>query len=121
LIRVAADEQMWAQSYEGELRDTLALQSEVAQAVAEQIRATLSRRQQALLRNRKTVSPAAYEDYFKGRYFWNKRTGLKKAGLQVSSKFIAVIARTGLYRVREVKGSRQWFGQRSVRSGRLFR
>jgi TolB-like protein/DNA-binding winged helix-turn-helix (wHTH) protein len=34
LIRVPADEQMWAQSYEGELRDTLALQSEVAQAVA---------------------------------------------------------------------------------------
>jgi TolB-like protein/Tfp pilus assembly protein PilF len=81
LIRVPADEQMWAQSYEGELRDTLALQSEVAQAVAEQIRATLSRRQQAVLRNRKTVTPAAYEDYLKGRYFWNKRTrdGLKKA------------------------------------------
>ena len=81
LIRVPADEQMWAQSYEGELRDTLALQSEVAQAVAEQIRATLSQRQQAVLRNRRTVSPAAYEDYLKGRYFWNKRTGdgLKKA------------------------------------------
>jgi TolB-like protein/DNA-binding winged helix-turn-helix (wHTH) protein/Flp pilus assembly protein TadD len=81
LIRVPADEQLWAQSYEGELRDTLALQSEVAQAVAEQIRATLSRRQQAVLRNPKTVSPAAYEDYLKGRYFWNKRTGdgLKKA------------------------------------------
>jgi TolB-like protein/DNA-binding winged helix-turn-helix (wHTH) protein/Tfp pilus assembly protein PilF len=81
LIRVPADEQMWAQSYEGELRDTLALQSEVAQAVAEQIRATLSRRQQAALRNRKTVNPAAHEDYLKGRYFWNKRTGdgLKKA------------------------------------------
>jgi len=81
LIRVPADEQMWAQSYEGDLRDTLALQNEVAQAVAEQIRATLSRRQQAALRNRKTVSPAAYEDYLKGRYFWNKRTGdaLKKA------------------------------------------
>jgi TolB-like protein/DNA-binding winged helix-turn-helix (wHTH) protein/Flp pilus assembly protein TadD len=81
LIRVPADQQMWAQSYEGELRDTLALQSEVAQAVAEQIRATLSRRQQAVLRNRKTVTPAAYEDYLKGRYFWNKRTrdGLEKA------------------------------------------
>jgi TolB-like protein/DNA-binding winged helix-turn-helix (wHTH) protein/Flp pilus assembly protein TadD len=81
LIRVPADEQMWAQSYEGDIRDTLALQSDVAQAVAEQIRAALSRRQQAVLRNRKTVNPAAYEDYLKGRYFWNKRTGdgLKKA------------------------------------------
>ena len=81
LIRVPADEQMWAHSYEGDLRDTLALQSEVAQAVAEHIRATLSRRQQAVLRNPKTVSPDAYEDYLKGRFFWNKRTGdgLKKA------------------------------------------
>ncbi len=81
LIRVPADEQMWAQSYEGDLRDTLTLQSKVAQAVAEQIRATLSRRQQAALRRPKTVSPDAYEDYLKGRYFWNKRTGdgLKKA------------------------------------------
>jgi TolB-like protein/DNA-binding winged helix-turn-helix (wHTH) protein/Flp pilus assembly protein TadD len=81
LIRVPADEQMWAQSYEGDLRDTLALQSKVAQAIAEQIRATLSRRQQAALRKPRTVSPDAYEAYLKGRYFWNKRTGdgLKKA------------------------------------------
>ena len=81
LIRVPADEQMWAHSYEGDLRDTLALQSQVAQAIAQQIRATLSQRQQAVLRNPKTVSPVAYEDYLKGRYFWNKRTGdgLKKA------------------------------------------
>jgi TolB-like protein/DNA-binding winged helix-turn-helix (wHTH) protein/Flp pilus assembly protein TadD len=81
LIRVPADEQMWAQSYEGDLRDTLTLQSKVAQAIAEQIRATLSRRQQAALRRPRTVSPDAYEAYLKGRYFWNKRTGdgLKKA------------------------------------------
>ena len=81
LIRVPADEQMWAQSYEGDLRDTLTLQSKVAQAIAEQIRATLTRRQQAALRRPRTVSPDAYEAYLKGRYFWNKRTGdgLKKA------------------------------------------
>jgi len=81
LIRVPADEQMWAQSYEGELRDTLALQGKVAQAIAGQIQATLSRRQQEALQRPRTVSPDAYEAYLKGRYFWNKRTGdgLKKA------------------------------------------
>jgi TolB-like protein/DNA-binding winged helix-turn-helix (wHTH) protein/Flp pilus assembly protein TadD len=81
LIRVPADEQMWAQRYEGDLRDALALQSEVAQAIAEQIRATLSRQQQAALQKPKKVIPDAYEAYLKGRYFWNKRTGegLKKA------------------------------------------
>jgi len=81
LIRVPADEQMWAQRYEGDLRDALALQSEVAQAIAGQVRATLSRQQQVALRKPKTVIPDAYEAYLKGRYFWNKRTGesLKKA------------------------------------------
>jgi len=81
LIRVPADEQMWSQSYEGDLRDALALQSKVAQAIAEQIRATLSNRQREALRQVRPVSPSAYEAYLKGRYFWNKRTadGLLKA------------------------------------------
>ena len=46
LIEVPADRHMWAQSYEGDLRDTLALQSKVARDIAEQIRATLDRREQ---------------------------------------------------------------------------
>jgi TolB-like protein/DNA-binding winged helix-turn-helix (wHTH) protein/Flp pilus assembly protein TadD len=81
LIRVPADERIWGRSYEGELRDTLTLQSEVAQAIAEQINATLSRGEQAALEKSKAVNPQAYEAYLKGRYFWNKRTGdgLKKA------------------------------------------
>ena len=81
LIEVPADRYMWAQSYEGDFRDTLALQSKVARDIAEQVRATLDRREQAALRKSKTVNPEAYEAYLKGRYFWNKRTGngLKKA------------------------------------------
>jgi TolB-like protein/DNA-binding winged helix-turn-helix (wHTH) protein/Flp pilus assembly protein TadD len=81
LIRVPADEHMWGQSYEGDLRDTLALQSKVAQDIAEQIRATLNGQEQAALQKSKAVSPVAYEAYLKGRYFLNKRTrdGLSKA------------------------------------------
>ena len=81
LIQVPADKHIWAQSYEGDFRDTLALQSRVARAIAEQIRATLNRQEQAALEKSKTVNPEAYEAYLKGRYFWNKRTGdgLKKA------------------------------------------
>jgi TolB-like protein/DNA-binding winged helix-turn-helix (wHTH) protein/Flp pilus assembly protein TadD len=74
LIRVPADEQVWSRSYEGDLRDALALQSKVAQAIAEQIRATLSSRQREALRQVRPVNPSAYEAYLKGRYFWNKRT-----------------------------------------------
>jgi TolB-like protein/DNA-binding winged helix-turn-helix (wHTH) protein/Flp pilus assembly protein TadD len=81
LIRVPADQHLWAQSYEGSFRDTLRLQSEVSQAIAAQIRATLSRQEKAALSKSKTVNADAYEAYLKGRYFWNKRDagGLKKA------------------------------------------
>jgi TolB-like protein/DNA-binding winged helix-turn-helix (wHTH) protein/Flp pilus assembly protein TadD len=81
LIQVPVERHMWAQSFEGDLRDTLALQNRAARAIAEQIGATVNQREQAALRNPKEVNPAAYEAYLKGRYFWNKRTGdgLKKA------------------------------------------
>jgi TolB-like protein/DNA-binding winged helix-turn-helix (wHTH) protein/Flp pilus assembly protein TadD len=75
LIQVPADKQIWAESYEGDFRDTLGLQSRVARAIAEQIRATLNRQEQVALEKSKAVNPAAYEAYLKGRYFWNKRTG----------------------------------------------
>jgi TolB-like protein/DNA-binding winged helix-turn-helix (wHTH) protein len=81
LIRAVADEQLWAKSYEGELRDTLTLQSQVARAIAEEIRMKLTPQEQAIFKNANRVSPQAYEAYLKGRYFWNKRTadGLSKA------------------------------------------
>ena len=81
LIEAATDKHLWSQSYEGELRDTLALQDRVARAIADQIQINLTPREQAALKNVKVVDPEAYESYLKGRYFWNKRTaeGLKVA------------------------------------------
>ena len=75
LIEAATDKHLWSQSYEGELRDTLALQNRVASAIADQIRINLTPQEQAALKNVKVVNPEAYESYLKGRYFWNKRTG----------------------------------------------
>jgi TolB-like protein/Flp pilus assembly protein TadD len=74
LIEASADKHLWSQSYEGELRDTLALQSKVARAIADQIRISLNPQEQAALKNVKVVNPEAYVSYLKGRYFWNKRT-----------------------------------------------
>lgn len=81
LIQAPADKHLWADSYEGNLRDTLALQNEVARAIAEQIQIELTPHEQGVLKSARVVDPQAYEDYLKGRYFWNKRTadGLKKA------------------------------------------
>jgi TolB-like protein/DNA-binding winged helix-turn-helix (wHTH) protein/Tfp pilus assembly protein PilF len=81
LIEASTDKHLWSQSYEGELRDTLALQNRVASAIADQIRINLTPREQAALKSAKAVNPEAYESYLKGRYFWNKRKadGLKAA------------------------------------------
>jgi TolB-like protein/DNA-binding winged helix-turn-helix (wHTH) protein/Tfp pilus assembly protein PilF len=81
LIEASTDKHLWSQSYEGELRDTLALQNRVAGAIADQIRIHLTPQEEAALKNVKVVNPEAYESYLKGRYFWNKRTadGLKAA------------------------------------------
>ena len=81
LIQAPADQHLWAESYEGDLRDTLALQNKVARAIAEQIRIELTPHEQGVLKDARVVDPKAYEDYLQGRYFWNKRTteGLKKA------------------------------------------
>jgi TolB-like protein/DNA-binding winged helix-turn-helix (wHTH) protein/Flp pilus assembly protein TadD len=81
LIQAPADKHLWAESYEGDLHDTLALQKEVASAIAGQIRIELTPKEQAGLKNAKVVNPEAYEAYLKGRYFWNRRTadGLKRA------------------------------------------
>jgi TolB-like protein/DNA-binding winged helix-turn-helix (wHTH) protein len=79
LIRVPADEHIWAHSYEGDFRDALVLQSQVAQAVTNQIRVTVST--QPHVQNPRAVNAEAYDSYLKGRYYWNKRTddGLKEA------------------------------------------
>jgi TolB-like protein/DNA-binding winged helix-turn-helix (wHTH) protein/Tfp pilus assembly protein PilF len=81
LIQAPTDKHLWAESYESSLRDTLALQKKVANAIAEQIRIEVTSQEQAVLKKADVVNPAAYESYLKGRYFWNKRTpdGLKVA------------------------------------------
>jgi TolB-like protein/DNA-binding winged helix-turn-helix (wHTH) protein/Tfp pilus assembly protein PilF len=74
LIEASADKHLWSQSYEGELRNTLALQNDVARAIADQIRINLNPQEKAALKKVRVVNPEAFESYLKGRYFWNKRT-----------------------------------------------
>ena len=81
LIKASDDKHLWAHSYEGDFRDALALQNQVARSIAEEIRINVSPREQSELKSVKVVNPQAYESYLKGRFFWNKRTadGLKVA------------------------------------------
>jgi TolB-like protein/DNA-binding winged helix-turn-helix (wHTH) protein len=79
LIQASADRHLWAQSYQGDLRNTLALQKQVASAIANQIRIQLTPHEKAVLKNAKAVDPEAYEDYLRGRFFFNKRNSGEKA------------------------------------------
>lgn len=81
LIDAARDEHLWAESYERDLRDILTLQSQVAQAIAGEIRVKLSPQERTRLATARPVNPAAHEAYLKGRYHWSKwhAEGLKKA------------------------------------------
>jgi TolB-like protein/DNA-binding winged helix-turn-helix (wHTH) protein/Tfp pilus assembly protein PilF len=81
LIYARTDHHLWAESYDRELKDVLSLQDEVARAIANEIKITLTPQEQMSLSAVRPVNPGAYEAYLKGRYYWNKRTaaGIKKA------------------------------------------
>ena len=74
LIDASTDQHLWAESYDRDRRDGFALPSEVAQNIATRIGAPLTVVERARLHRVKPVETAAYEAYFRGRYFWYKRT-----------------------------------------------
>jgi len=63
------------------LGDVLALQSRVASAIVNEIRVNLTPEEQQRLASTRAVTGESYENYLKGRYYWNKRSqeGLTKA------------------------------------------
>src|SRR5260370_18014809 len=69
LLQASTDQHLWAESYERDLGDILRLQSQVAQAIALQVRAQLTPQQQARFRSAGSVNPDAYEAYLRGRYY----------------------------------------------------
>jgi TolB-like protein/DNA-binding winged helix-turn-helix (wHTH) protein/Tfp pilus assembly protein PilF len=81
LVQVSTDHHLWADTYESQIGDILALQNRVSSAIVEEIRINLTKEDKERLAKNPTVSPEAYEEYLKGRYYWNKRSneGLAKA------------------------------------------
>ena len=74
LIQVSDQTHLWAESYERNASDILALQNEVAQAIARQIQIRLISHETEKLSASGSISPEAHESYLKGRYLWNQRT-----------------------------------------------
>jgi TolB-like protein/DNA-binding winged helix-turn-helix (wHTH) protein/Flp pilus assembly protein TadD len=82
LIRGTTDEHFWSETYDRELPDVLALQSDVAQAIARKVEVTVSGKEEQRLAASYTVLPEAYESYLKGRSLLsnnNTRAGIEKS------------------------------------------
>ena len=81
LIAASDERHVWAETYEEEQSDILAIQSRIATAIANQIRIHLTPQDQARLARVHPVNPEALQAYLKGRYNWLKRTpeGLRKS------------------------------------------
>jgi TolB-like protein/DNA-binding winged helix-turn-helix (wHTH) protein len=69
LLYGPTDKHLWAETYDRDLGDVLTLQSEVAQTIAQQVRAQVTPQQAASLRAARPVNPEAYDAYLKGRYY----------------------------------------------------
>lgn len=81
LVQVATDRTLWADTYEGNADDLLSMQQRVASGIVNNIQLELTPQERQELKSYRPSSPEAYEDYLKGRYYWNKRSeeGLTKA------------------------------------------
>jgi serine/threonine-protein kinase len=76
LIEAATETNLWADRYERSLTSIMGLQSEVAQAIAREIRVQLTPEETTLLTRTREVDPEAYEAYLKGEFHAEKMTAL---------------------------------------------
>ena len=73
LIRAATDRHLWAHSFEGDLRDVLSLQAQVAEAITGAVKLNLTSAERQRFRSARPMDPAAYDAYLRGRYHLNRR------------------------------------------------
>ena len=74
MIDAQNDGHLWAQNYDRELNDIFAIQSDIAERVAKELRVHLVDSVKSRLETKPTEKPEVYTLYLKGRHFWNERT-----------------------------------------------
>jgi eukaryotic-like serine/threonine-protein kinase len=89
------EERIWGQTYDRAQRDVLALHSEVARAVAEEIRIELTPEERSRLRAPRSVDPEAYRHYLIGNFHLAKNT--EAAFRQALDHYAQAIAIDGDY------------------------
>src|SRR5262249_6193633 len=74
VIRANPEGHVWADEYDRPVGDVVALQAELAHAISQAIRVTLTPREQSQLASVHRPSREGYDAFLKGRYFWSRRT-----------------------------------------------
>jgi TolB-like protein/cytochrome c-type biogenesis protein CcmH/NrfG len=102
LIDVRTDTHLWAETFDRDLTDIFAIQSEIAQAIATALQTTLSSGETSLLARRPTSNPAAYDLYLQARALRNSTVfshqdyeALLKSAIRLDPKFAAAWAALG--------------------------
>jgi eukaryotic-like serine/threonine-protein kinase len=91
LIQGSTDRQLWAQSYQREMSDVLALEREVAQNVAEELGVKLGSSQQAYVAAAGTINPESHENYLLGLHYL--RSGTREGTQKAVEYFQAAVAK----------------------------
>ncbi|HXM59759.1 MAG TPA: protein kinase [Terriglobales bacterium] len=80
LVDVANGWRLWGEQYNRKLADLVAVQDEIANEISGKLRLSLTGEDKKRLSKKPTLDPQAYQDYLRGRFYWNKRTedGVKK-------------------------------------------
>jgi TolB-like protein/Tfp pilus assembly protein PilF/predicted Ser/Thr protein kinase len=80
LVDARDNSHIWGQQYSRKSADIFALQGELAKEITGMLRMRLTGEDEKRMTKTYTANPEAYQDYLKGRYWWNKRTeeGLNK-------------------------------------------
>jgi TolB-like protein/tetratricopeptide (TPR) repeat protein len=116
LIEASTDHHLWAQDYEGNMRDVLSLQSQVAVSIAREIQARLTPDEQKRFASTHPTDPGAYDDYLRGRFFWNAHT--EESVAKAQNYFQQAIAKDPLFAA-AYSGLADSFAYRGWRWGHL--
>jgi TolB-like protein/Tfp pilus assembly protein PilF len=87
LIKAANDSHLWADSFDRKLTDIFSVESEVAKAIADQLRAKLTGQEEQVIGAKPTDNPEAYDAYLRGLAFTLKTTTTAAKLLGVQKQF----------------------------------
>src|SRR5437763_757017 len=87
LIKAATDSHLWADSFDRKLTDIFAVESEIAKAIADQLRVHLTGREEQVIAAKPTKNPDAYDAYLRGLAY-NLKSGVTPANSLGAQKYL---------------------------------